>query len=213
MVRCKDAAVTWFHGYANTPSLDLMLSGRVNYKDLRYHRVKDGNHNWYIALDGPIVHFFAEDAKATSYDPQIVGTMGGNITLEDGTEMRTHGGWSSREGVVNIRREELFSNIFDEDLVGISVFDEERGGWGSVGLACVYTFVSFAEIAIKDHLPGVSLNREVRDRNGEVYWTPRPDGDWSANAKPEKDSALDLATNVQYKQLAAREQRLASKGP
>lgn len=86
------AKVNWGEGYANSPSLDILVDKMPDLNDLRHRR--KGN-LYYAELDG-YVDFFSYTSPDRGFGGRTF-----NITMENGEKKALHGPWSSRASVMN----------------------------------------------------------------------------------------------------------------
>lgn len=153
-VRVKAMKVSWNIGYSNLPGLDMLLENEMPYpkEGWRLFPVEGGN--FLVHRDKPVVRYIFESQHGG-------GALGGLRILEDGTEYKSNGGWSSNPGALNGHRAE-FGGYLPHDVCGVTYYGEyaRKGtyndGWG-LGIAGCAFDVPWLQAWMAIKLPGVEL--------------------------------------------------------
>jgi hypothetical protein len=195
-----DAAVSWMHGYGNTPDL-FLFSLNENHRlghwdECIWHPFPLGEDRGgrqstlLLSVDDPWVKF-----QIWVDPPEIYGrgAITGKRTLTTGETVNVRSGWSSRVGAIHAMRNENVDiyKLLPEPIVDVSIFTPK---YRFTGLAGCNLFLSKAEEIVGEFLPQCYLKAE-ETFTGEFYYHIRPKGIDGENPKPEKDSELDLATS------------------
>lgn len=148
--------VSWNIGWMNLPTLNMLLDEEPPPPEV-WHRHEVEGGSYYFCRRQHAVSFLFESLKGG-------GALARKVTLEDGTEHQTNGGWSSNEGAVNKLRalDPDLATYLPEDVVGITYYGKYaregtyNDGWG-LGIAGVGFEVSWVIEQMRVHLPGVEL--------------------------------------------------------
>ena len=145
-----DAVVRWNLAFVNPPALYVMLAAAPEFE--RYYRFDLDHGRMFIARAAPAVTFIYEADRGG-------GALGRTLTLVDGSEYRTKGGWSSNAAVVNrLRRDRSDVHaLLPGSIVEVTYVLRGPRGWKGLGYAGLCLDLRFAGGVIKRLLPGVHL--------------------------------------------------------
>lgn len=166
-VQILDADVEWYHGYANTPGIKLLLSRTFDFDVARYEE----RDCLYLAQDGVLVDFYFYSRPGDGY-----GGRHFELTMIDGSKRTLKGPWSSNSQAVGEK--------FNVELMEVSYTDNpksfERGYTFTAGAALVSAIKELALPILQKKYPGLELFKSrgfftVGIRDGDAYYkAPNP---------------------------------------
>lgn len=154
-------SVNWFHGYANSPTLEVYVDDEMPPQSEYVYSIdrNDSGGGMLISTNKhPWVRFVYIDNP--TFDPIRGGALSGEYKLEGGSILRTRSGWSSRAGVLN--------RDYNTRIIEVTVITPGGTRWAGYALDVDWLLENV-------ELPeGVYLVREARF-NEEPYWIPSVD--------------------------------------
>lgn len=140
--KITDISVNWWHGYGNSPSLNVVVeNGSLpKFEDFEYEAISLGENGGTFLLSTnlwPWVKFVMIDHGAENGNPSYHGALGGNYRLSDGSTFKTRTGWSSNSGSVNRNFQKYLQGA--SHIMEVSVYEEGRvTGWAGYNLSVDY---------------------------------------------------------------------------
>jgi len=144
------ASVNEHIGYANPPTLELVVDRVSSYDEFVYNTRPFGRSTLYFGVMDGEVHFFSHSPE----NEYGYGERKFKLTLADGTVRELKGPWSSRAGVMS----PLFRPVVDVTLI-----------WAGIKYAGHVT-LELAQEAVDKFLPDWEL---IQEQDDEKIWRPK----------------------------------------
>ena len=159
----------WYHGYANSPQLDITVDhGMPKFDEWIYQATSDPTVDPVMLVSknfDPWVRFvYIADRTG---NPSLEGALGGTYHLDDDTTLESRTGWSSRAGVIN----KNFSDYIPGEILEPGL-NQQDSGFRWAGYAITADYIKQHELWPED----LYLIRNVSD-SGEITHTPSIDPD------------------------------------